>query len=321
MLLPLTEKYRPKKLSDIIGNPNAITQFKKIAIEGNIPHMILTGMPGTGKTTSIICLAKELLKDKFCDAYMELNASDERSIEFIRGKIKNFCKKLVTLDSNQHKIIFLDEAESLTTTSQQALRRIIENYTSTTRFIMASNSSNQIIEAIQSRCVIIRFSKIDNDSMLKRLEEICILENFNYSVDALNNIILLSDGDMRRAINDLQSISNISNNNILLENVCEIIKRPNQIIIEKIIDNCLKNKFIILNKIIEEIILDGYSSSDIIKSLFYYTVNFNFSDQNIKLKYLKEISNTEIYLVNGSDPHLQLLALMAKLCLIINDNN
>ena len=173
-MLPWIEKYRPSQLNDIIGNSNIINQFKSISKNGNMPHMLLVGPPGTGKTTSIICLAKELLGNNFAEGFLELNASNERGIDVVRNKIKDFCKKKLTLAEGIHKIIFLDEVESMTSIAQQALRRIIEQYTHNTRFSMACNSSNQMIEPIQSRCTIKRFSRIKEKDILKRLKNICI---------------------------------------------------------------------------------------------------------------------------------------------------
>lgn len=315
--LPWIEKYRPKKLDEIVGNPYSIQQFKKISTNGNIPHMILTGPPGTGKTSCVLCLAKALLDDNFKDAYLELNASDERNIEAIRGKIKNFCKKMVFLKPGIHKIIFLDEAESLTLTSQHALRRIIENYTNTTRFIMACNSSNQIIEAIQSRCVIIRFSKIDTKDMFGRAKEICDHENIKYTDEGLNDIIIHSEGDMRRLVNDMQSIHNTIGDTITSETVMEIINKPSMVMINNIVENCFNNEFNTLEKQIEELLTNGYASIDIIKMLFIAIINKNIINDDIKLHFLKEISNTEMCLINGGDPYIQLLGLMARICLII----
>ena len=206
-MIPWVEKYRPVKLDDIIGNSNIIKQLKCIVKNGNMPHMILVGRPGVSKTTSCVCLARELLGENFKQGFLELNASNERGINVVRSKIKDFCKKKLTLPEGVHKIIFLDEVESMTLPAQQALRRIIELYAHNTRFCMACNSSSSIIEAIQSRCAIKKFLKIKDKCIFKRLAHICKLESIHFTDEGLNSIILNINGDMRKAIIILQTIA------------------------------------------------------------------------------------------------------------------
>ena len=166
---PLVEKYRPVVLKDVVGNCIAVDQLKAIAEKGNLPNIIVVvsflfklltpaiftlkyqGPPGTGKTSSVMCLAREMLKDTYKEAVLELNASDERGIEVVREKIKSFAHQKVVVPENMHKIIILDEADSMTESAQQALRMVMTEYTDTTRFALACNDSSKIIEPIQSR--------------------------------------------------------------------------------------------------------------------------------------------------------------------------
>lgn len=312
--LPWVEKYRPKILDDIVGNKYAIQQFKVIAQNGNIPHMILTGSPGTGKTTSIICLAKLLLNDEFQNAFLELNASDERGIDVIRSKITMFCKKKVLLPEGRHKIIFLDEVDSMTSTAQQALRRIIELHATSTRFVMACNTSSKIIEAIQSRCSVIRFTRIKKGAMKKRLDQICNFENINYTDDGIKLLILSTNGDMRNAINNLQSVS-ITYGEINEETVKNIIDKPDNIIIEELLDICFKNKFDEANDIVNKLIGDGYSSLDIIQIIFLVVKDKNIENK-IKLNILNEIGQTQMNLIQGGDPYLQLISFISRIILL-----
>jgi len=313
-MLPWIEKYRPSKLDDVIGNYNIIKQFKSISEKGNMPHMLLVGPPGTGKTTSITCLARELLGSNFVEGFLELNASNERGIDIVRNKIKDFCKKKLTLPIGIHKIIFLDEVESMTSVAQQALRRIIEQYTRNTRFSMACNSSSQMIEPIQSRCTIKRFSRIKEKTMLKRLVDICKLESVGFTDNGLKSIITNINGDMRRALNILQATST-TYNKINTKNVNKIINKPENCIIEDIFKMVFKKNFKLLMEPVSDII-DKYSALDIIHTMFNVIKDYNMNDE-LKLRFIREIGKSEIYLIQGADSKIQLMSLLAKLCLLV----
>eukprot|EP00960_Hanusia_phi_P034426 751054-Hanusia_phi.AAC.7 len=228
--LCLVEKYRPQTLKDVVGNEDAVARLQAIARDGNMPHLLLTvparvvafvyltapkGSPGIGKTTCVLALARELLGESFKDGVLELNASDERcdqralgGIDVVRNKIKMFAQQKVTLPPGRHKIIILDEADSMTSASQQAMRRTMELYSNTTRFALACNNSSEIIEPIQSRCAILRFAKLSDKELLSRLQDICEMEQVTASSDGLEALIFTADGDMRQAVNSLQSTAN-----------------------------------------------------------------------------------------------------------------
>ena len=224
---PWIEKYRPEFLSDIVGNSEAVERLRAIAQTGNLPNIILTGPPGIGKTTSIMCLAREMLGDNYKSAVLELNASDARGIDVVRNKIKQFAQSKVSLPPGKHvilfcsvvdlkslttttilgkhKIIILDEADSMTSAAQQALRRTMEIYSSTTRFALACNNSTKIIEPIQSRCAVLRFTRLSDAEVLSRLLFVIQKENIVYDMSGLEAIIFVAEGDMRNALNALQS--------------------------------------------------------------------------------------------------------------------
>ncbi|KAI7164242.1 P-loop containing nucleoside triphosphate hydrolase protein, partial [Hortaea werneckii] len=187
--LPWVEKYRPIFLDDIVGNTETVERLKIIAKDGNMPHVIISGMPGIGKTTSVLCLARQLLGDAYKEAVLELNASDERGIDVVRNRIKGFAQKKVTLPAGRQKIVILDEADSMTSGAQQALRRTMEIYSGTTRFAFACNQSNKIIEPLQSRCAILRYSRLTDGQLVKRLYQICKAENVEYSDDGIAALV------------------------------------------------------------------------------------------------------------------------------------
>lgn len=317
--LPWTEKYRPKTLNDVIGNKDVVTQFKKMRDEGNVNHMILAGSPGTGKTTSVSCLARELLEDSFGDAYIELNASDERGIEVIRHKIKDFCQKSVVLPPHKHKIIFLDEAESLTIQAQQALRRIIESFAKTTRFAMACNSSTKLIDAIQSRCNIIRFSKVGKEEMLPRVVHICKTEKVKFDEEGLSALIDNSNGDMRTLLNNLQMI-HYTFGKVSKKNVDKIINKPSTSTLTKILGYLIEEEdFEKADTTIAELINTGYSALDILDSIFIAMKDYKDIEKNLKIKCLSMIGDTQFRVSQGADVYIQLIALFSKIYILCSE--
>jgi len=193
----LFEKYRPKNFNEIVGQEKPINTIKRNL--DNLPHMILEGNAGVGKTTVVKVLCKEL------DAnLLELNSSNERGIDIIRGKVMDFIRHLSL--NNGLKIVFFDEADSMTPDAQFSLRTIIEKYSHSTRFIFACNDISKIIEPLKSRCKVFHFDNIKPEDMKKRLLEIINLENITINDNDLNKIIEDSNGDFRKAINDLQTI-------------------------------------------------------------------------------------------------------------------
>ncbi|KAH9540194.1 hypothetical protein CY35_15G098500 [Sphagnum magellanicum] len=203
--LPWVEKYRPHRVSDIVGNQDVVARLQVIAQGGNMPNLIFSGPPGTGKTTSILALAHELLGPNFKEAVLELNASDDRGIDVVRNKIKMFAQKKVTLPPGRHKIVLLDEADSMTGGAQQALRRTMEIYSNTTRFALACNLSSKIIEPIQSRCAVVRFARLTEHEILDRLLRVVEAEKVPYVPEGLEAVVFTADGDMRQALNNLQA--------------------------------------------------------------------------------------------------------------------
>ncbi|AVL94940.1 putative replication factor C small subunit [Moumouvirus australiensis] len=211
--VPWIEKYRPKKLQDIAQSENLIKLFKNSTSKGEMTHFLFYGPPGTGKTSAILAMGREIFKEHFPTRVIEFNASDDRGINAVREKITNEAKKYVTSITNpngttipSYKIIILDEADSMTDEAQDALRVIIEQYSTTTRFCFICNYITKITDAIKSRCSAVYFKKLDDECMINKLNEISTKESMKLSKEILETIIEVSNGDMRKAIMLLQNL-------------------------------------------------------------------------------------------------------------------
>ena len=316
--IPWVEAYRPKLLDDVVGNSAAISRFKVIAKQGNLPNLILTGPPGVGKTTSLLCLCRELLGENLKDAVRELNASDDRGIDVVRQDIKQFAKRHVNLPENRQKVIILDEADSMTEAAQQAMRRIMEKYSNTTRFIFACNNSEKIIEPIQSRCALVRFTRIETNAVQSRLAKVCDLEGVDAHPEGLATIAEQSDGDMRSALNNLQTTA-MRFQSITRENVLEAIDVPSPRIINNLVTYLLEGNLNDALLAMSNLIEGGHSPSEILGAIFR---NIRKSQEKgidaLKLELLREIGIAQMNYAQGLSSTLQLDALISRLFLILN---
>ena len=313
--LPWVEKYRPHKLEDIVGNEETIERLKLVVQDGNMPNMIISGLPGIGKTTSIHCLAYELLGDKYYhQATLELNASDDRGIDVVRNKIKQFAQTKILLPPGRQKIIILDEADSMTPGAQQALRRTMEIYSNTTRFAFACNQSLKIIEPLQSRCAILRYNKLSDEEVLARLLGIIKMENVQYNSEGLQALIFTAEGDMRQAINNLQStVAGFGFVNDV--NVFKIVDQPHPLVIQQILSSCLKEKD--LDKaigLLDGLWRKGYSAIDIVTLSFKVAKYLPDVSEQKRLDMIKEIGFVHMRVLEGVATYLQLCGMYAKIC-------
>jgi replication factor C subunit 2/4 len=313
---PWIEKYRPSKLSQIVGNKRIISNLQSISESGNLPNLILAGPPGTGKTTSVLALAHELLGENFKKAVIELNASDERGINVVRDKIKRFAQQKIPLPEGRHKIIILDEADSMTSSAQGSMRVTISDYSNTTRFVLACNDSSKIIEAIQSRCTVLRFGKLSSDDIKERIKFVLNNENAKYDEKGLQAIIDTCNGDMRYALNNSQSCI-VGFGEINEENVYKIVELPRPKEIEKIYNFCLNKMFVDAINKFSELFNDGYSCLEII-SVFNRLIQENDKiDDKVRITLLKKISEYKMNLIDGLDSDLQMSGFISEIYDII----
>jgi replication factor C small subunit len=315
------EKYRPKNLDQIINQKEIIMGLKNFLNKPNeLPHLLFTGAAGIGKTTTAICLAREILGDNWKRDTLELNASDERGIKMVRERVKEFAS-IMKLSLNQSenerpfKIIILDEADEMTSDAQTSLRRIIEDSSKTTRFIFICNYLSHIIEPIQSRCVVFRFSKVPANEVVEYLKFICKNEGVKFEEKALHKIYEHTNGDLRHSINILQAASTNGNINTLqVQNAIGISGKSK---ISEIIKLALDSKFNESRiKLLELLYVYGVSETDFLKYA-------NEEIYNRDIKNISEISSMiaeyDYRLSIGAHPEIQLAAFLAQLGKI-NDN-
>lgn len=270
------------------------------------------GPPGVGKTTTILCLARILLGVHFKEGVLELNASSERGIDVVRNKIKMFAQQKVTLPRGRHKIIILDEADSMTEGAQQALRRTMEIYSNTTRFALACNTSEKIIEPIQSRCAMLRFTKLSDAQILAKLIEVCQHENVSYVEDGLEAIVFTAQGDMRQALNNLQSTAN-GYDEVNGINVFKVCDEPHPMLIQDMLQYCAQGDIHKAYKVIAKLWRLGYAAEDLITNIFRVCRRIDINEK-LKLIFIREIGETHMKIVDGINSLLQMSGLLARLC-------
>mmetsp|Transcript_2886 Transcript_2886/g.6815 ORF Transcript_2886/g.6815 Transcript_2886/m.6815 type:complete len:341 (-) Transcript_2886:81-1103(-) len=321
--VPWIEKYRPQLLKDVVGNEETLIRLQAIAEDGNLPNLILCGPPGTGKTTSVHALARQLLGSAYKEGVLELNASDARGIDVVRNRIKSFAMNKVTLPPGRHKIIILDEADSMTKSAQQALRRTMEIYSNSTRFCLACNISTKLIEAIQSRAAILRYSKLSHEQILANLLKVCEAEEVAYTDDGLEAILFTAEGDMRHALNNLQAAHSLAKGGgttsattsmVDQKLVFQVCDQPHPTVVREMIDACHKSDLHTAIENLNKLHGSGYAASDIIGTIFKVTKVHDGLPEGEKLGYLREIGFTHMRISNGVNTLLQLLGLVSRLC-------
>jgi len=238
--LPWAEKYRPNKLKDIMGNDNIKLSLQHYLEIGKLPHLLFYGQSGIGKTSLINAYAREAYNDYLSLMVLQINASEERGIEIIRNKVKPFVLSNCLYKKQPFKLVILDEVDSMTISAQSMLRRIIEDYTENARFCLICNKIKNIDPAIQSRCTSFKFANLDDNIMKENIINICKKEKINYDIDGLDILIKISKGDMRKAINNLQSLS-MAYDKLNYENVIRFTGYPPINIIKNIYETTQKN--------------------------------------------------------------------------------
>ncbi|MFH1224483.1 MAG: replication factor C small subunit [Candidatus Diapherotrites archaeon] len=312
MALPWVEKYRPVKLADVAGQRHVTERLQGYVRNRNVPNMMFSGSAGVGKTSCAVALAKELYGKSFGQNFLELNASDERGIDVVRKTIKDFARTLA-FDAN-FKIIFLDESDSLTSDAQQALRRTMERYTKTCRFIMSCNYSSKIIEPIQSRCVVFRFRPLAAEEIKNRLGEIAKIEKANVSAGAMDALVYVSEGDCRKAINILEASASLGGK-VEEKTVYGVSSRAEPKEIKELITLALEGNFKGAREKLDVLLHDyGMSGEDIVLQLYREVVNAEEKQMpsRVKVDLIDKIGEYNFRITEGANDRIQLEALVAQ---------
>ena len=308
-----TEKYRPGKFEEVVGQHEIVKRVKSLVQAMNIPHLLFAGPAGIGKSTLALIIVHELFGQHWRENYLELNASDERGIDVVRQKVKDFARTKA-IGNVPFKVIFLDEADALTKEAQQALRRTMENYTSTCRFIMSCNYSSRIIDPIQSRCVVFRFKLLEKKDIAEVIKKVAMNEKLDMSDDSFQTLYEVSEGDCRRAINLLQATASISLK-VDSEMVRMISSAAKPADIRIVLDYALAGDFInARDRLLDVMLKESVAGTDIIKAIQQEIWNLPIEPE-IKVRLTEKTGEAEFRMTEGSDEFVQLQALLASFVL------
>jgi replication factor C small subunit len=304
------EKYRPQKLDDIVGQDEIVERLSSYVKSGNLPHLLFTGSAGVGKTTAAVTLAREFFKDSWQMNFRELNASDERGIDVVRNQIKQFART-TPLGDAKFKILFLDEADALTTDAQAALRRTMESYAQTCRFILSCNYSSKIIDPIQSRCAIYRFKPLGESAVKEEVHRIAKKEGLSITKEAMDAIVYIAQGDMRKAINALQGAAIISNKiDDKMVYAITSTARPDEI--DDLLKRSLGGDFDGAESVLAYLLHDrGIAPNELINQCYRAIVKMNL-DRGLKVELIDHLGETDFRLSEGANSDIQMEAMIAR---------
>lgn len=311
-----SEKYRPKTFEDLQGQDDIVSKIKMFVHQKNLPHVLFAGPAGVGKSSLALVVAKTLFGDSWRENFLELNASDERGIDVVRIKVKDFARTKA-LGSAPFKIIFLDECDALTREAQQALRRTMENTTHTCRFILAANYSSKIIDPIQSRCAVFRFKQLGADHVRRVIEHVALQEKLVIEESAKSALVDVIEGDCRKLYNLLQSCA-ATTSTITTATVYALASMAQPTDIKDVLSLAVGGSFVEAKKKLFAIMLQfGLSGVDVIKQVQKEVLDLNIDSQK-KMWLITLCGEIEFRLSEGSDEMIQLESLLAQCALHTN---
>jgi len=306
------EKYRPKNLSEVVGQQDVVERLRSYVTTRALPHLLFTGSAGVGKTTCAVALAREMFGDTWNMNFRELNASDERGIDVVRNQIKQFARTAPLGDST-FKILFLDEADALTQDAQAALRRTMENYAETCRFVLSCNYSSKIIDPIQSRCAIYRFRPLTDEAISEEMARIAKKEGITIDEGAFLAIAYVSLGDMRKAINALQGAAIVSDH-VTAENIYAITSNAKPEEITSLLSRCLEGDFETAERMLHALMYDkGIAPNELVNQLYREISRSESLDRRLKVDLIDHLGETDFRMSEGADADIQMDALLARI--------
>ncbi|MFQ6107079.1 MAG: replication factor C small subunit [Thermoplasmata archaeon] len=304
------EKHRPKSLDDVVGQEEVVERLKAYVKTRNLPHLLFAGPAGTGKTTCAIALTHELFGDNWQLNFNELNASDERGIDVVRTKIKNFAR-MAPIGEGGFKIIFLDEADALTADAQAALRRTMEKYTGTCRFILSVNYSSKVIEPIQSRCAVFRFRPLKPEAVAKYLSRIAKVEKIEITEKGMEALIYIAQGDLRKATNALQVAASI-NKKVDEDTLYRAAATARPKDVRELLEISLEGDFMAARSVLDDLLIEyGLSGEDVIKQIHRTLFELAIPDE-VRVKLIDKIGEVEFRIIEGSNERIQLENLISN---------
>ncbi|QPV61840.1 replication factor C small subunit [Halosimplex litoreum] len=306
------EKYRPQTLDEIVGQEDIVERLQSYVDRNDLSHFMFSGPAGIGKTTSATAIARELYGDDWGENFLELNASDERGIDVVRDRIKNFAR--TSFGGYEYRIIFLDEADALTSDAQGALRRTMEQFSNNVRFILSCNYSSQIIDPIQSRCAVFRFAPLSEEAVAEEMRHIASEEGIEFTDDGLDALVYAADGDMRKAINALQAAS-VTGDVVDEEAVYALTSTAKPEEIKEMVDQALAGDFTAARSTLDRLLTEeGIAGGDVIDQLHRSVWEFDLEDE-AAVRLLDRIGETEYRITTGANERIQLEALLASVAL------
>lgn len=305
------EKHRPKSLDEVIGHDSLVERLKTWTADETMPNLLLAGPQGTGKTALLTAFARERYgEDGWRNNVLELNASDERGIDTVREKIKQFARQGTALGSSKFKIVFLDEVDQMTGTAQPALRRIMEDFSDKTRFVLSCNYLNKIIDPLQSRCVVERIPRLSDAQVRQMLERILSKEKIDYDVDAMLKIVESVDGDGRRAVNTLQAAC--IDGELDRSAVSDLVSVVDREEIREIVDNATSGEYESAMKAIDNLIKDGVNPQQLTDAFLAEIKDRNFPGP-MKAKMIDKVGECDWRLLNGANPNIHFHKMIADI--------
>ncbi len=306
------EKYRPQTLSEVAGHEGIIERLQSYVDRNDLSHMLFSGPAGTGKTTSAMAIARELYGDDWQDNFLELNASDQRGIDVIRDRVKSFAR--TSFGGYEYRVIFLDEADALTSEAQSALRRTMEQFSNNVRFILSCNYSSQIIDPIQSRCAVFRFSPLGDAAIEEQVHRIAAAEDIEVTDDGVEALVYVAGGDMRKAINGLQAAS-VTGKVVDEDAVFEITSTARPEEITAMVEQALDGDFTAARSELDRLLTDqGIAGGDVLDQIHRSVWEFDIGDE-AAVRILDRVGEADYRITEGANERIQLEALLASLAL------